>query len=112
MRRFILGWKELGHEQRLDARLVNYADDFVICCRGSAEKAMAVMRNMMSKLKLTVNEKKTRLCRLVRQDKSGCSRELKGVHLEVARSSCSRLSERRSDPSVEASKGEDMSRKY
>ena len=64
MRRFILGWKELGHERRLGASLVNYADDFVICCRGSAEEAMAVMRAMMSKLKLTVNEKKTRLCRL------------------------------------------------
>jgi hypothetical protein len=49
---------------------------------------------------------------LVRQDKSGCSRELKGVHLEVARSSSSRLSGRRSNPSFEASKGEDMSRKY
>jgi len=64
MRRFILGWKELGHERRLGACLVNYADDFVICCRGSAEEAMAEMRKMMSKLKLTVNEKKTRLCRL------------------------------------------------
>jgi RNA-directed DNA polymerase len=64
MRRFILGWKTLGHERRLDAHLVNYADDFVICCRGTAEKAMAEMRAMMSKLKLTVNEKKTRLCRL------------------------------------------------
>jgi group II intron reverse transcriptase/maturase len=64
MRRFILGWKELGHERRLGAHLVNYADDFVICCRGSAAEAMAVMRGMMSKLKLTVNEKKTRLCRL------------------------------------------------
>jgi len=64
MRRFILGWKELGHERRLRASLVNYADDFVICCRGSAQEALAVMRNMMSKLKLTVNEKKTRRCRL------------------------------------------------
>ena len=64
MRRFVLGWKELGHERRLDASLVNYADDFVICCRGNAEEAMAVMRNLMSKLKLTVNEKKTRRCRL------------------------------------------------
>ncbi|HLJ93501.1 MAG TPA: group II intron reverse transcriptase/maturase [Gemmataceae bacterium] len=64
MRRFVLGWKELGHERRLGACLVNYADDFVICCRGSAVEAMDVMRNMMSKLKLTVNEKKTRLCRL------------------------------------------------
>jgi RNA-directed DNA polymerase len=64
MRRFILGWKTLGHERRLDAHLVNYADDFVICCRGTAAKAMAAMRAMMSKLKLTVNERKTRLCRL------------------------------------------------
>ncbi len=64
MRRFVLGWKELGHKRRLAASLVNYADDFVICCRGNADEAMAVMRNLMSKLKLTVNEKKTRLCRL------------------------------------------------
>ena len=51
MRRFILGWKVLGYERRLDAHIVNYADDFVICCRGSAKKAMAVMRSMMQKLK-------------------------------------------------------------
>jgi group II intron reverse transcriptase/maturase len=64
MRRFIKGWKTLGHEQRLDAKLVNYADDFVICCRGTGIQAMAAMRDMMAKLKLTVNETKTRLCRL------------------------------------------------
>jgi group II intron reverse transcriptase/maturase len=64
MRRFVKGWKAGGHERRLDAHIVNYADDFVICCRGTAEEAMSVMRGMMSKLKLTVNEKKTRLCRL------------------------------------------------
>jgi len=64
MRRFIVGWKVLGHEQRLDAHIVNYADDFVICCRGTADEAMAAMREMMSKLRLTVNETKTRLCRV------------------------------------------------
>jgi RNA-directed DNA polymerase len=64
MRRFILGWKVLGHERRLGAFVVNYADDFVICCRGTAQQAMTTMRDMMSKLKLTVNESKTRLCRL------------------------------------------------
>jgi RNA-directed DNA polymerase len=64
MRRFIKGWKTGGHERRLVAHIVNYADDFVICCRGTAEAAMGVMRGMMSKLKLTVNETKTRLCRL------------------------------------------------
>jgi RNA-directed DNA polymerase len=64
MRRFIVGWKILGHEQRLDAHIVNYADDFVICCRGTADEAMTTMRTMMSKLRLTVNETKTRLCRV------------------------------------------------
>jgi RNA-directed DNA polymerase len=64
MRRFIVGWKVLGHEQRLDAHIVNYADDFVICCRGTADEAMTAMRGLMSKLRLTVNETKTRLCRV------------------------------------------------
>jgi retron-type reverse transcriptase len=27
MRRFVLGWKKLGHEKRLAAHIVNYADD-------------------------------------------------------------------------------------
>jgi RNA-directed DNA polymerase len=64
MRRFVLGWKKLGHEKRWKAYIVNYADDLVICCRGNAEEALATMRNMMAKLKLTVNEKKTRVCKL------------------------------------------------
>ncbi len=65
MRRFVLGWKSMGHARRLDAHIINYADDFVICCRpGRAAEAMATMRDMMTKLKLTVNEKKTRQCAL------------------------------------------------
>lgn len=68
MRRFVLGWKTGGHDRRLEAHIVNYADDFVICCRpGRAEEAMSVMRAMMGKLRLTVNEKKTRLCSLPEQ---------------------------------------------
>jgi RNA-directed DNA polymerase len=63
MRRFVLGWKRSGHEQRLGAHIVNYADDFVICCKpGRAQEAMQAMRDMMSRLRLTVNEKKTRQC--------------------------------------------------
>jgi hypothetical protein len=67
MRRFVLGWKTQGHQQRFQARIVNYADDFVICCRGTAETAMTAMRSMMERLKLTVNERKTKLCRLPEQ---------------------------------------------
>jgi RNA-directed DNA polymerase len=64
MRRFVLGWKQLGHEKRLRAYVVNYADDMVICCRDRAEEALAAMRGIMQKLKLTVNETKTRVCKL------------------------------------------------
>jgi RNA-directed DNA polymerase len=64
MRRFVYGWKTLGHQRRLQAYIVNYADDFVICCRGTADEAMSAMRGMISKLRLTINETKTRRCRV------------------------------------------------
>lgn len=46
------------------ARIVNYADDFVILCRHRAKDALGTMRSMMERLKLTVNETKTHVCRL------------------------------------------------
>lgn len=64
MRRFLLGWKAKGYQASLKAYIVNYADDFVICTRGHAAKAMEAMRGLMQRLKLTVNEKKTRCCKL------------------------------------------------
>ncbi len=64
MRRFVLGWKTLGHETRYPARIVNYADDFVILCRRRADDALEAMREMMRRLKSTVNETKTHVCRL------------------------------------------------
>ena len=65
MRRFVLGWKQTGLEHRLGARGVSYADDLVICCiRNNAPKALDAMRRVMGLLKLTVNEDKTRICRI------------------------------------------------
>jgi len=65
MRRFVLAWKKLGLERRLGSRIVTYADDLVILCRpGKAEEALQRMRQIMGKLKLTVNEEKTRICRV------------------------------------------------
>ena len=64
MRRFVLGWKKLGHEQRFQAHIVNYADDLVICCRGSAQLASTAMQHVMERLALTVNANKTRVCRV------------------------------------------------
>ena len=48
--------------RRLDVHIVNYADDFVICCRGTAEQAAATMRNTTGRLTLTANEAKPHIC--------------------------------------------------
>jgi len=64
MRRFVLGWKSLGLARRYKAQIVNYADDFVICCRGNAQEALHAMRQLIGRLRLTVNEEKTHLCRV------------------------------------------------
>jgi group II intron reverse transcriptase/maturase len=65
MRRFVLGWKKLGLERSLGTRIVNYADDLVILCRKStADEALQRLREIMGRLKLTVNEEKTRICKV------------------------------------------------
>ena len=65
MRRFVLGWKKLGLEHSLGTRIVNYADDLVILCRKStADEALQRLREIMGRLKLTVNEEKTRICKV------------------------------------------------
>jgi len=64
MRRFVLGWRMLGLGRSLGSRLVIYADDLVILCRrGKAEEALQRLREIMGKLKLMVNEEKTRICK-------------------------------------------------
>lgn len=64
-RRFLLAWQQHGPQSQLDAHVVNYADDFVICCRpGNAETAMKKMEALMTRLGLTVNVEKTRTARL------------------------------------------------
>src|SRR5260370_13047664 len=65
MRRLVLGWKKLGLERSLGSRIVTYADDLVILCRkGNADEALQQLRKIMGKLKLTVNEEKTRICKV------------------------------------------------
>ncbi len=53
-------WREQQLEQRLEARLVRYADDVVVLCRGRAEAAMREVRAVHSRLGLTLNDAKTR----------------------------------------------------
>ncbi|MGB8547423.1 MAG: group II intron reverse transcriptase/maturase [Xanthobacteraceae bacterium] len=64
-RRFLLAWRGHGHQDQLDAHVVNYADDLVICCRpGNAAEALARMSVLMTRLGLEVNTAKTRIARL------------------------------------------------
>jgi group II intron reverse transcriptase/maturase len=64
-RRFLLAWQLHGHQEQLDAYIVNYADDFVICCcPGNAGVAMAKMEALIMRLGLEVNKAKTRIARL------------------------------------------------
>ena len=64
MRRLIVAWKRLGFEQRLQARMVNYADDLVICCRREAEAALRALKQIVAGLQLSLNEQKTQIRRV------------------------------------------------
>ena len=63
MRRFILGWKRLGHAQQFGAEIVNYADDIVICGKAPAEAMRAAAEQIMERLRLPLNATKTRCLR-------------------------------------------------
>jgi group II intron reverse transcriptase/maturase len=67
-RRFILGWKKLGLMERYKAHIVNFADDFVICCKTGAEEALAWVRRIISQLKLQINESKTQIHRVPKEN--------------------------------------------
>jgi group II intron reverse transcriptase/maturase len=52
-------WERHQLERRDRATLVRYADDLVICCAGSVERPMQVLRQVLARLDLTLNEAKT-----------------------------------------------------
>jgi group II intron reverse transcriptase/maturase len=55
-------WERNNLQQRLGARIVRYADDIVILCRrGKSEQAMTVLRQILERLQLTLNEAKTKV---------------------------------------------------
>ena len=52
-----------GLDRRYGARLVNYADDFVVLCRrGGAAEVLAQSRRWFTQMGLMLNEQKTRVC--------------------------------------------------
>jgi RNA-directed DNA polymerase len=59
MNRYLRHFKRQGKDVEFRATLINYADDFVILCRGQAREALEWTREVMGKLKLTMNTTKT-----------------------------------------------------
>jgi RNA-directed DNA polymerase len=62
MNRFLKHWRRSGRGEAWQAHIINYADDFVILSRGYAAEAMAWTDAVMTRLGLTLNRTKTRLC--------------------------------------------------
>ena len=62
MNRFLKYWHRTGRSEAWHAHIVNYADDFVILSRGHAAEALAWTEQTMTRLGLTLNRTKTRLC--------------------------------------------------
>jgi len=54
-------WEGQKMEERHQARLVRYADDFVVLCRKQTDAPMRMIRRLMGKMGLSLNEEKTRV---------------------------------------------------
>lgn len=61
MNRFLKVFRLRGLDRRYGARLVNYADDFVVLCRHGAPEVLAQTRRWFTQMGLTLNERKTRV---------------------------------------------------
>jgi RNA-directed DNA polymerase len=59
MNRLLKGWRNTKRGEQFQARVVNYADDFVILSRGKAKEALEWTRKVVARLGLTLNEAKT-----------------------------------------------------
>ena len=54
-------WAVKKVQERLGARLVRYADDSVILCRGNTDRILKGVKRVLEDLGLTLNEEKTRI---------------------------------------------------
>jgi RNA-directed DNA polymerase len=62
MNRYLKAFRRAGLGRRYGARLVNYADDFVVLCHHGATEVLAQTRRWLAHMGLTLNERKTRVC--------------------------------------------------
>jgi RNA-directed DNA polymerase len=68
MNRMLKGWKQTKRGEQFQARIVSYADDFVILSCGKADEALSWARGTLRRMGLTLNEKKTSI-RNARQER-------------------------------------------
>lgn len=61
MHRYTRAWRQADKGTQYRARLITYADDFVILSRGHAAEALAWSREVLAELGLQLNEAKTHL---------------------------------------------------
>ena len=54
-------WQRHDLENTLQAKLVRYADDFVVLCRGDAQAPLDTIKRILERLQLTLNESKTQV---------------------------------------------------
>ena len=61
MNRYLKVFRQRGLDRQYGARLVNYADDFVVLCEQGATEVLAQSRRWFTTMGLTLNEQKTRV---------------------------------------------------
>lgn len=54
-------WDRNGLAKKYKARLVRYADDLVILCKGDTQEAYTLLQRVLNKLELKLNEEKTHI---------------------------------------------------
>ena len=54
-------WEKHQLRWKLKARIVRYADDFVVLCAGAVDAPLDAVRHVLERLDLTLNETKTRI---------------------------------------------------
>lgn len=54
-------WVRHQLDRKLGARIVRYADDFVVLCKGDVDAPLARVRHVLGRLELTLNEAKTHI---------------------------------------------------
>jgi RNA-directed DNA polymerase len=99
MHRYLRYWHQSGKGEQFRARIVNYADDFVILCRGKAAAAMEWTRQVMGRLGLTLNATKTCVRNACRESFDFLGYAF-GVKVVFTPTGCRRMDARPSDKSV------------